>query len=210
MGKQQASLANAAVAATLGGKSKGKVNKWDKWSNAAAGTAAGGGEAPGEAGAAAAGGKKKGGGGKKGGKKGAAGAAGGAGSSEGGTAGAGEATTSAANSDASAAAGDGKMERAGSVKVLSWICCAELAALLWALWGMLRCCGRCGLLPGTCSLEPSPAMARVAFRHCFLHRLCCLPNCLHCLTRPPALPTAGARRPWPWRADWHRQRPRGI
>lgn len=71
MGKQQASLANAAVAATLGGKAKGKLNKWDKW--AAAGPAAGGGE-DGDGGAA--GGKgKKGGGGKKGGKKGAAAAA---------------------------------------------------------------------------------------------------------------------------------------
>ncbi len=71
VGKQQASLANAAVAATLGGKAKGKLNKWDKW--AAAGPAAGGGE-DGDGGAA--GGKgKKGGGGKKGGKKGAAAAA---------------------------------------------------------------------------------------------------------------------------------------
>lgn len=70
VGKQQASLANAAVAATLGGKGKGKLSKWDKWAAAGPAAAAGGEEA---GGAPAAGGKgKKGGGGKKGGKKGGA------------------------------------------------------------------------------------------------------------------------------------------
>lgn len=102
VGKQQASLANAAVAATLGGKSKGKVNKWDKWSSAAAaGPAAG--AAGGEAGGAAGGKGKKGAAGKKaGGKKGAA-AADSEGGSEGGAAGA-----SSDVSGAAAAAADSK------------------------------------------------------------------------------------------------------
>lgn len=95
VGKQQASLANAAVAATLGGKSKGKVNKWDKWSTAAAAGPAAGGEASG-----AAGGKGKKAGGKKGGGKKGAAAADSEGGSEGGA---------AAGSDVSgAAAADGK------------------------------------------------------------------------------------------------------
>ncbi|KAI3424988.1 hypothetical protein D9Q98_008369 [Chlorella vulgaris] len=90
VGKQQASLANAAVAATLGGKSKSKVNKWDKWSSAAAaGTAAG--EADGAAPPAKG---KKGGAGKKGAGKKGAGAAAAGGESDGG-------------SDASAAAATG-------------------------------------------------------------------------------------------------------
>ncbi len=108
MGKQQASLANAAVAATLGGKSKGKVNKWDKWSSAAAaGPAAGaaGGEASG-----AAGGKGKKGAAKKGGKKGAAAA-----ESEGGSEG-GAAAASSDVSGAAAAAADSKAKVGGTGK----------------------------------------------------------------------------------------------
>ena len=126
MGKQQATLANAAVAATLGGKSTGKVNKWDKWSNAAAG---GGEEA---AGAGAAGGKKKGAGGKKaaGGKKGAAAAA---------AAAAGDSEGGGAEGEGSDAA-DGKLERAGSAKVRR---CACPGCLPWA-------CRRLVLHPSSC------------------------------------------------------------
>ncbi|KAI7838494.1 hypothetical protein COHA_007756 [Chlorella ohadii] len=117
VGKQQASLANAAVAATLGGKSKGKVNKWDKWSSAAAaGPAAGaaGGEASG-----AAGGKGKKGAAKKGGKKGAA-AAESEGGSEGGAAAASSdvsGAAAAADSKAKAAAGLPRMGLPGAASV---------------------------------------------------------------------------------------------
>ena len=88
-GKQQASAANAAVAATLGQGSKWA--KWDKWGGGGGGAAAGGeGAAPG--------GKKKGAGGKKG-----AAAAGAAAAAEGGGAPPGEAGAAA--------------ERAASLKV---------------------------------------------------------------------------------------------
>lgn len=169
-------MANAAVAATLGGKAKSKVSKWDKWSSAAA--AAGGGE--GAAGAAGAKGKKAGGGGKKGGKKGAGG-----GDGEAGDGGAG---ASAAASDASggaAASGDAT----ASTKVGAVLCCALPLLECLCLQGR-PCAGCCvgRLWVHECVGRPWPALPRVG-------ALNLQPTMTTC--KSPSFPKAAGPRPRP-------------